>query len=284
MSFDEEDDLEDLEHSTNNLRDVNDIEDEDDELLNLALKTSMEENQQSLINSSNDDELLRKAIEDSLIENQKQNDNLFNSVLYESLDNVEDDDKILEKVIEESHLSNISVRLNTEIINSAMANNITSIMNTDDTINTSDTYSENDFVNPSYNEYEYKYEYEYEYEYSYHHTDNGPAELAGPGGIDDYDEEEYMKMIIQQIKESEELEHKIKINKKTKTIIEEQDFEYEEALRQDIEKDKLEKDKLEKDKLEKQNNTITSKKIEEPEIPKSKEEIRKLRLAFFDRK
>jgi hypothetical protein len=268
MSFDDEnledlDDLEDLQTSTNNLRDVDGIEDENDELLNLALKTSLEENQQSLINSSNEDELLRKAIEASLLENQKQNDDLFNSVLYESLDTVEDDDKILEKVIEESHLSNISIRLNTEIINSGMASNIATIMsmNTSDTV---DTYSESDFVNPSYNEYASAHENEY------HYTTNGP---------DEYDEEEYMKMIIQQIKESEELENKIKINKKTKSIIEEQDFEYEEALRQDIEKDKLEKDKLEK-----QSNTITSKKIEEPEIPKTKEEMRKLRLAFFDRK
>ena len=264
MSFDEEDfeDLEDLEHSINNLRDVDGVE-EDDELLNLALKTSMEENQQSLINSSNDDEILRKTIEASLIENQKQNDDLFNTVLYESLDTLEDDDKILEKVIEESHLSNISVRLNTEIINSGMASNIASIINISNKSNLSnsnDTESEyidtdNDFANPSYNQI---------------HNYDGP---------DDYDEEEYMKMIIQQIKESEELEHKVKINKKTKTIIEEQDFEYEEALRKDIEKDKLEKDKLEK-----QSITIASKKIEEPEIPKSKEEMRKLRLAFFDRK
>ena len=273
MSFDDEDleDLENLETSTNNLIDVDGIEDENNELLNLALKNSLEENQQLLINSSNEDELLRKAIEASLIENQKQNDDLFNSVLYESLDTVEDDDKILEKVIEESHLSNISIRLNTEIINSGMASGMTSDMASGMASGT-DTVPESDFVNPSYNEYEYEYEY--------HHTDNGP---------DDYDEEEYMKMIIQQIKESEELENKIKINKKTKSIIEEQDFEYEEALRQDIEKDKLEKDKLEKDKLEKdklekQSNTITSKIIEEPEIPKTKEELRKLRLAFFDRK
>ena len=265
MSFDEQDleNLEDLEHITNNLRDVDGIEDENNELLNLALKNTLEENQQLLINSSNEDELLRKAIEASLIENQKQNDDLFNSVLYESLDTVEDDDKILEKVIEESHLSNISIRLNTEIINSGMASDMASGMTsgmTSGMASGTDTVPESDFVNPSYNEYEYEY----------HHTDNGP---------DDYDEEEYMKMIIQQIKESEELENKIKINKKTKSIIEEQDFEYEEALRQDIEKDKLEKDKLEK-----QSSTITSKIIEAPEIPKTKEELRKLRLAFFDRK
>lgn len=266
MSFDEEnlEDLEDLENITTNLRDEdgnnvvngygNRFGDEDDELLNLALKTSLEERQQSLLNSSNDDELLRKAIEASLLENQKQNDDLFNTVLYESLDTLEDDDKILEKVIEESHLSNISVRLNTEIINSGMANNIASIMNISNISNLSDTSDTSDA------------------------SDTESEFIDAIDSIDsidaiDNDEEEYMKMIIQQIKESEELENKIKINKKTKSIIEEQDFEYEEALRQDIEKEK-----------EKQSNIITSKIVEEPEIPKSKEEMRKLRLAFFDRK
>jgi hypothetical protein len=140
--------------------------------------------------------------------------------------------------------------------------NISNISNLNDTSDTSDKESEfiddidndeeSDFTNPSYNE-------NHNYDVS-----------------NDYDEEEYMKMIIQQIKESEELENKLKINKKTKSIIEEQDFEYEEALRQDIEK--------EKEKLEKKNHIISSKVIEEPEIPKSNEEMRKLRLAFFDRK
>jgi hypothetical protein len=266
MSFDEEDleNLEDLENITTNLRDedgnnvvngyVNRFGDEDNELLNLALKTSLEERQQSLLNSSNDDELLRKAIEASLLENQKQNDDLFNTVLYESLDTLEDDDKILEKVIEESHLSNISVRLNTEIINSGMANNIASIMNISNISNLSDTNdTEREFIDA---------------------VDSiDSIDSIDAIDNDEEEEEENMKMIIQQIKESEELENKIKINKKTKSIIEEQDFEYEEALRQDIEKEK-----------EKQSNIITSKIVEVPEIPKSKEEMRKLRLAFFDRK
>jgi hypothetical protein len=255
MSFEEDE----LENRSNT------IIDENDELLNLALKASLEDIQQSFINTSNDDELLRKAIEASLIENQKQNDDLFKSVLYESLDTVEDDDKILEKVIEESHLSNISIRLNTEIINSGMSRNIDSIMNISNTIDTNtsdDIDTEHNFVNHGYQD---------EYHDEYH---------------DDYNEEDYMKMIIQQIKESEELETKLKINKNTKSIIEEQDFEYEESLRQDIEKEK------EKAKAKEQVKTTTINEVEkhtvtitnEPELPKTKEELRKLRMAFYDKK
>jgi hypothetical protein len=259
MSFEEDD----VENTANN------IIDENDEILNLAIKNSLKDSQTRIVNSSNDeDEQLRKAIEDSLFENQKQNDELFNSVLYESLDTVntdDDDDKILEKVIEESHLSNISIRLNTEIINSGMSSNIASIINMSNTIAT-----KSDFENPSHNEYN---------EYNDYHEYNSP---------DEYDDEEYMKMIIQQIKENEELETKVKKNINTKTIIEEQDFEYEEALKKDIEKDmKKEKSKiLSINNIENYSDTIDSKKIEdytEPDIPKTKEEMRKLRLAFFDK-
>ena len=264
MSFEEDD----VENTANN------IIDENDEILNLAIKNSLKDTQQSIVNSSNDeDEQLRKAIEASLFENQKQNDELFNSVLYESLDtvNTDDDDKILEKVIEESHLSNISVRLNSEIINSGLSSNIASIINMSNTIST-----ESDFENPSHNEYN-----EYN-EYKDYHEYNAP---------DEYDDEEYMKMIIQQIKENEELETKVKKNINTKTIIEEQDFEYEEALRKDIEKDmKKEKSKISTiNNIEKYSDTIDSKILEvhkdhtEPDIPKTKEEMRKLRLAFFDK-
>lgn len=243
MSFEEDE----LENRSSN------IIDEDDELLNLALKTSLDERQQSFINTSNDDELFRKAIEASLIENQKQNDDIFNSVLYESLDTVEEDDKILEKVIEESHLSNISIRLNTEIINSGMSMNIDSIMTISGSSNSS---------NPS----------------------NTETNIDQDNEQDDYEEEAYMKMIIQQIKESEELETKLKINKKTKSIIKEQDFEYEEALRQDIEKEKVkEEEKIKittKNERDKHSDTITN----EPEAPITKEELRKLRMAFYDKK
>ena len=187
---------------------------EEDEVLNLAIKASLEQDLESVKGThnvnNNDvdfDEHFKKAIEASLIENQTQNDELFNSVIYESLDTIDDDETILEKVIEESHLSNISVRFNSDIINSSLNSNIGSIINMNNTIDSIDSIDSIDNVYRNDNE------------------------------LDDYDEEEYMKMVIQQIKESEELENKYGINKSIKSIIEEQDFAYEEALRKDIEKE-----------------------------------------------
>ena len=235
---------------------------EEDEVLNLAIKASLEQDLESAsneatysVNNDNEDDQFKKAIEASLIENQKQNDELFNSVIYESLDTFDEDETILEKAIEESHLSNFSVSLNTDIINSSINSNIGSIINMNNTIDTNDSINTIDNVYSNYNE------------------------------LDDYDEEEYMKMVIQQIKESEELENKLSINKSIKSIIEEQDFEYEEALRQDIEKEK--KKEIEKTKIV--DTTLTKLPIlpvveNIPDLPKTKEEMRKLRLAFFDKK
>jgi len=260
--------------------------DENDEALNLAIKASLEEEIiNPIIEENDEDEQLKKAIEASLIENQNQNDELLNSVLYESLDNdiLSTDETILAKVIEESNLSNISVRLNTEIINNGMSNNIDSIINmsntsnTNDMSNTSDTSdTESDFINPSYNKYTNDDELD----------DTDATDSSNNNYDNDYDEEEYMKMIIHQIKESEELENKVKIRKQIKSIIEEQDFEYEEALRKDIEKEK-EKDKFKTtniDELVKKSDILSNKNIEEPELPKPNEELRRLRLAFFDKK
>ena len=270
--------------------------DDNDELLNLAIKESLEQDlenparkfseqdeqqlrqaieaslieKQDLENparkfSEQDEQQLRKAIEASLIVNQSHNDELFNIAMYESLDtldNNEDKDDtdaiILEKAIEESHLSNISIRLNTEIINSGMSRTIDSITDI-----TSITDTE-----------------EFENMQSYNDNDND--------NYDDDDEEEYIKMIIQQIKENEELENKMKINKITKSIIKEQDFEYEEALRQDIEKEKVKEQNKHIEIPSQIPKEISSKKInDEPEIleiPKTKDELRMLRLAFFDKK
>ena len=284
MSFEEDD----FDNITNNVRD------ETDEMLNLALKASLEESNQAQAldnhtnTNNNEDDQLKKAIEASLIENQKQNEELFNSVLYESLDTAEDDEKILVKAIEESHLSNISIRLNTEIINSGLSSNIDSIINMSSMSNMSNT--ESDLINPSHNEDYQDYQ---DYDDPIHDNDDPIHDNDDPiHDVDDVDEEEYMKMIIQQIKESEELENKLNINKKTKSIIEEQDFEYEEALRKDIEKEKEKvtissvnnnnNNKIAKDTLN--SDTITSKIIDEVELPKTKEELRKIRLAFYDRK
>ena len=238
---------------------------EEDEVLNLAIKASLEQDLESVKGThnvnNNDvdfDEHFKKAIEASLIENQTQNDELFNSVIYESLDTIDtidtidEDEKNLEKAIEESHLSNISVRLNTDIINSSLNSNIGSIINMNNTIDSIDSID------------------------NVYRNDNE---------LDDYDEEEYMKMVIQQIKESEELENKYGINKSIKSIIEEQDFAYEEALRKDIEKEK--EKEIEKTKII--DTTLTKLPIlpvveNIAVLPKTKEEIRKLRLAFFDKK
>ena len=152
------------------------------------------------------------------------------------------------------------------------------------------------------------------------------------------DEAAYMRVVLQQIKEDEEREAKLKVNKQRKMIIEEQDFEYEEALRQDKENAKKGKKKVEK-KVEKKEEIIKSSKKpkttkpkkskidntfekiisekkeaedmenvndmenedinvkdnkiinnedsnENPKVekPKTLEEIRKARLAFFDKK
>jgi len=249
------------------------LNDENDELLNLALKASLEEydeheehednehednddkdehdtiiNSDHIGNDDGNDSNIKKAIEASLLENNKHNEELFNSVIYESLETLDVDEQILEKVIKESQLSNISIRLNNEVINSG-----------------SSSGSASDIVSDSLDELDMS---------SYNNSFN------------DLTEEEYMKMIIQQITESEEMENKLKINKQKKSIIEEQDFEYEESLKKDIEKD-IEKENS-KNKtpilipiLTPIQKTIHS---DEPEIPKTNEELRKIRLAFFDKK
>lgn len=237
-----------MSYEENDIDLLNSVVDEDTKLLNLAIKASLDniDNPDNLDNIDNidnldntnyeeEDDQIKKAIEESLIINQKQNEELFNSVLYQSLDTLEDNEKILEKVIEESHLSNISVRVEHETLNNSISNIV-------------DNENENGFINQN-------------------SLDN--------------DDEEYMKMIIQQIKESEELEeteNKLKKNKEFKNIVEEQNRQYEEALLKDIEK--------EKDKDKEIINDISSKTIinDEPVLPKTKEELRKLRLAFYDKK
>ena len=96
----------------------------------------------------------------------------------------------------------------------------------------------------------------------------------------DIDEEEYMNMILHQIKEEEAREKRMKeLNTQTqelqqsraytRTVIEEQDLEYEESLRLDIAKEQEKKS---------ENKPIENKPIEKP---LTKEEIRQARLAFY---
>ena len=97
----------------------------------------------------------------------------------------------------------------------------------------------------------------------------------------DIDEEEYMNMILHQIKEEEAREKRMKeLNtqkqklQQSRTLKEEQDLAYEEALRIDIAKEQEKKG---------ENKPIENKPIENKPIekPLTKEEIRQARLAFY---
>ena len=217
------------------------------------------------INQTNDDDITR-AIQTSLVDYQTTEDNLLNDIIKKSLDTIEDDkkrklekeqqlqieeDKLLSKIIEESYLSNVAIQQShTSIISNSQ--------------NSQSNYIE---------------DYEEDYE------------------------DEYMKMILQQIREQEEKESKIKTILKMRTIREEQDFEYEEALQKDIEKEREQKQQKNQGFINSTtldsiinndiNTTIPSLKTEyeyetksetNEEKPKTLEEIRKARLAFFEKK
>ena len=107
--------------------------------------------------------------------------------------------------------------------------------------------------------------------------------------------------LLQQIKDSEECETRPSYNigtsskiNQSRTIIEEQDFEYKETLRKDIEKEqeKLAKSKSKSKKNENTNNENTNNTnntngngiLVEDEKPKTIEEMRNARMAFFQKK
>ena len=225
-------------------------------------------NQTNQYNQTNDDDITI-AIQSSLVDYQSTEDNLLNDIIKKSLDTIEDDkkrkfekdtllqheeDKILSKVIEESYLSNIAIQQSNASIISNSQN------------------SQTDYVE----------DYQEEYE------------------------EEYMKIVLQQIREQEEKESKTNKIKQMRTIREEQDFEYEETLQKDIEKEiEREKEKKNQDSinsialdsiinnssvinthipLENKNEYETKTENNEEEKPKTLEEIRKARLAFFTKK
>jgi len=96
----------------------------------------------------------------------------------------------------------------------------------------------------------------------------------------DIDEEEYMNMILHQIKEEEAREKRMKeLNTQTqelqklRTLKEEQDLAYEEALRIDIAKEQEKKGESKSE-----NKPVENKPVEKP---LTKEEIRQARLAFY---
>ena len=99
----------------------------------------------------------------------------------------------------------------------------------------------------------------------------------------DIDEEQYMNMILQQIKEEEVREKRMKeLNTQTqelqqsRTLKEEQDLEYEESLRIDIAKEQEKKGESKSE-----SKPIENKPVEKP---LTKEEIRQARLAFLNKK
>ena len=225
-------------------------------------------NQSNHSNQSNDDDITI-AIQSSLVDYQSTEDNLLNDIIKKSLDTIEDDkkrkfekekqlqheeDKILSKVIEESYLSNVAIQQSNASIISNSQN------------------SQTDYVE----------DYQEDYE------------------------EEYMKIVLQQIREQEEKESKTKKIKQMRTIREEQDFEYEETLQKDIEKEReREKEKKNQDSinsialdsiinnssvinthipLENKSEYETKSENNEEEKPKTLEEIRNARLAFFGKK
>ena len=225
-------------------------------------------NQTNQYNQTNDDDITI-AIQSSLVDYQSTEDNLLNDIIKKSLDTIEDDkkrkfekekqlqheeDKILSKVIEESYLSNVAIQQSNASIISNSQN------------------SQTDYVE----------DYQEDYE------------------------EEYMKMVLQQIREQEEKESKTKKIKQMRTIREEQDFEYEETLQKDIEKER-EREKEKKNQysinsttldsiinnssdinthipLENKSEYKTKSENKEEEKPKTLEEIRNARLAFFGKK
>jgi hypothetical protein len=220
------------------------------------------------------DDDITKALETSLLEFDYKNneDDILNFAMKASLNTIEEDrkrklkhqseeDEILSKVIEESYASNVAAQFNSGLV-----------------------------IGGSINQ---NSEYNYDYE----------------------DEAEYMKVVLQQIKESEEKEAKLKQTKNKRSIIQEQDFEYEEALKQDIAKEKaktketsqpkenvktketkMKSPKNTKPRQSKKTNNNTIENIinsieekddtdeAEDEQLKTVDDIRKARLAFFERK
>jgi len=199
------------------------------------------------INTNTNDDAITIAIQSSLIEYQTTEEELLNEILIKSLITIEEDKKYtLQKEIE---LQEEEDTILAQTIDESYMSNVSVQMNS--------------VVN----------------------NDN------------DYEEQEYMRMIIQQIKENEERDDKLKQTKQTRSLIEEQDFEYEETLRQDISKEK-EKEKIkikaQLTNIEKIENSNYEEEEEEEEnkeeiqeiqeIPKTLDDIRKARLAFFEKK
>ena len=91
------------------------------------------------------------------------------------------------------------------------------------------------------------------------------------------DEEQYMIMILKQIKEEEECKECKEPKNHSQLLIQEQDLDYEEALKQDIAKEQQKKSKS-------VSVSVSVSVSETSEKPLTKEEIRKARLSFYEKK
>jgi hypothetical protein len=208
--------------------------------------------------SNENDDDITIAIQTSLVDYQTTEDNLLNDIIKKSLDSVEDDKK--RKLEKDKQLQKEEDKLLSKVIEESYLSNISIQTNTSSVI--------------SNNENRYD---------------------------DDY-EEQYMNMILQQIKEQEEKDSKTKKLKQMRTIREEQDSEYEASLQKDIEKEQEQKKEKEKHLIKPinhlnsiinnssdinthlENESETKSKHNEDEKPKSLDDIRKARLAFFEKK
>ena len=233
--------------------------DSDDEEETLDDEETLDEESVSNVNAINNnttDDDITLAIESSLFDYNKNEEQMLSLAMTASLNTIEDDrkrklkhqieeDEILSKVIEESYTSNITAQFNSGLVISDGASN-------------------------NYGEYKDAFKDQYE----------------------DEDEEEYIREILQQIKDNEEQEAKLKQTKKTRSIIEDQDLEFEEALKQDIAKEKnKKKNDFENiiDSVEITNDNDNDTDTDNIEldkfndIPKTADEMRKARLAFFEK-
>ena len=238
-----EDTNEDTNEDTDNLDFERDIEtitdDEEDETEDETNETEDELEHNQLLNPEpmNNDDDLTIALQASLVDYHKTEEEILSEIQEKSLQTIEDDKK--RKLQREQDLKKEDDEIMEKILQDSYESNIALQTQSNTIIN-------NEF---------------------------------------DIDEEEYMNMILHQIKEEEAREKRMKeLNTQkqklqqsrtyTRTVIEEQDLAYEEALRIDIAKEQEKKG---------ENKPIENKPVENKPVekPLTKEEIRQARLAFY---
>jgi len=247
-----EDTNEDTNEDTDNLDFERDIEtitdDEEDETEDETNETEDELEHNQLLNPEpmNNDDDLTIALQASLVDYHKSEEAILSEIQEKSLQTIEDDKK--RKLQREQDLKKEDDEIMEKILQESYESNIALQTQSNTTIINNST------INNGF----------------------------------DIDEEQYMNMILHQIKEEEAREKRIKeLNTQTqelqqsrtytRTVIEEQDLAYEEALRIDIAKEQEKKG---------ENKPIENKPVENKPVekPLTKEEIRQARLTFYKQK